>query len=61
MAQTTISDVFSSPITVLVGHAGVGKTNIALGISLALADAGYEVTLADLDVVNPSRASLTLP
>lgn len=61
MAQTTISDVFSSPITVLVGHAGVGKTNIALGISLALADAGYEVTLADLDVVNPYFRSSDYP
>ena len=44
MGAATISEVFPSPITVLVGHAGVGKTNIALGLSLALADAGYEVT-----------------
>lgn len=42
-----------SPITVLVGHAGVGKTNVALGLALAEAEAGRMVTLADLDVVNP--------
>lgn len=41
------------PITVLVGHAGVGKTNVALGLALSEAEAGREVTLADLDVVNP--------
>ena len=41
------------PITVLVGHAGVGKTNVALGFALADAKAGRDVTLADLDVVNP--------
>lgn len=42
-----------SPITVLVGHAGVGKTNVSLGLALTEAAAGREVTLADLDVVNP--------
>jgi len=36
-----------SPITILVGHAGVGKTNTALGIALALAERGDDVTLAD--------------
>ena len=42
-----------APITVIVGHAGVGKTNVSLGLSLAEATAGRHVTLADLDVVNP--------
>ena len=41
------------PITVIVGHAGVGKTNVALGLAKAEAAAGRTVTLADLDVVNP--------
>lgn len=41
------------PITVIVGHAGVGKTNVALGLAMAEAAAGRSVTLADLDVVNP--------
>ena len=40
-------------ITVLVGHAGVGKTNLALNLVLAQARAGLSVTLADLDLVNP--------
>lgn len=42
-----------APITVIVGHAGVGKTNVALGLATAEATQGREVTLADLDVVNP--------
>lgn len=42
-----------APITVIVGHAGVGKTNAALGFAMAEAARGREVTLADLDVVNP--------
>ncbi len=50
-----------SPITVLVGHAGVGKTNVALGLALDEAKAGREVTLADLDVVNPYFRSSDYP
>ena len=49
------------PITVLVGHAGVGKTNVALGLALAEAKAGRAVTLADLDVVNPYFRSSDYP
>lgn len=48
-------------ITVLVGHAGVGKTNVSLGLALAEAEAGREVTLADLDVVNPYFRSSDYP
>lgn len=40
-------------VTVLVGHAGVGKTNLALNLALAQARANLPVTLADLDLVNP--------
>ena len=50
-----------APITVLVGHAGVGKTNVALGLALAEAEKGCEVTLADLDVVNPYFRSSDYP
>lgn len=48
-------------ITVLVGHAGTGKTNAALGLALAEAAAGHTVTLADLDVVNPYFRSSDYP
>lgn len=50
-----------APITVLVGHAGVGKTNVALGLALAAAKSGLNVTLADLDVVNPYFRSSDYP
>lgn len=42
-----------APVTVVVGHYGVGKTNFALNLALDAAAAGYEVALADMDVVNP--------
>jgi len=48
-------------ITVLVGHAGTGKTNVALNLALAEAAAGHAVTLADLDVVNPYFRSSDYP
>lgn len=50
-----------SSITVLVGHAGVGKTNTAMGLAIAQADAGHEVTLVDLDIVNPYFRSSDYP
>jgi len=50
-----------APITVLVGHAGVGKTNISLGLALHASEEGYDVTLADLDVVNPYFRSSDYP
>jgi len=40
-------------ITVLVGHFGSGKTEIALNSALAIKRSGEEVTLVDLDIVNP--------
>ncbi len=42
-----------APVTVVVGHYGVGKTNFCLNLALDAAAAGAAVTLADLDVVNP--------
>lgn len=41
------------PVTVVTGHYGVGKTNLALNIAFDLAAAGFQVTMVDLDVVNP--------
>ena len=40
-------------IIVLVGHAGVGKTNVALHLARLAAEAGHTTTIADLDTVNP--------
>ena len=40
-------------ITLFCGHYGSGKTNIAVNYALALRRKGLEVTLADLDIVNP--------
>ena len=40
-------------IVVLMGHAGVGKTNVALHLARLAAEAGYATTIADLDTVNP--------
>ncbi|HCC35042.1 MAG TPA: hypothetical protein DEQ02_05190 [Ruminococcaceae bacterium] len=38
---------------VIIGHYGSGKTTFALNLVLRLADQGKNVTLADLDIVNP--------
>lgn len=40
-------------VTLLCGHYGSGKTNIAVNYALELRRMGLEVTLADLDIVNP--------
>ena len=39
--------------TVVTGHYGCGKTNLAINLALDFARAGEPVTLVDLDVVNP--------
>jgi hypothetical protein len=57
--------VLESRVTVLVGHFGSGKTEIALNLALDQASRGVPVTMADLDVVKPyfrtrsARALLT--
>ena len=49
-----ISDVASAArITLFAGHYGSGKTNIALNYARRLRRAGDDVTVADLDIVNP--------
>lgn len=40
-------------LTILCGHYGTGKTNVAVNLALAMAEAGEPVTVADLDIVNP--------
>jgi len=40
-------------LTVIVGHFGSGKTEIALNLALHIAQCGYPFSLADLDIVDP--------
>ncbi|MEI3377708.1 MAG: hypothetical protein V8R08_07800 [Coriobacteriales bacterium] len=42
-----------APITIIAGHYGSGKTNLSVNLALDLVDDGREVTLVDLDIVNP--------
>lgn len=42
-----------APITIVTGHYGVGKTNFALNLALAARAEGREVSVMDLDIVNP--------
>jgi hypothetical protein len=41
------------PVTVVVGHYGSGKTNVAANIAFYIASIGAAVSVADLDIVNP--------
>ncbi len=40
-------------ITILAGHYGSGKTNVAVNLAHFLKQEGREVAIADLDIVNP--------
>lgn len=40
-------------ITLFCGHFGSGKTNVAVNYALYLREEGKDVTIADLDIVNP--------
>ena len=40
-------------ISLFAGHYGSGKTNIAVNCALRAREAGQNVTIADLDIVNP--------
>lgn len=40
-------------VTLFAGHYGSGKTNIAVNFALKMANDGYKVKIADLDIVNP--------
>ena len=46
-------DLLRRPITILVGHFGSGKTEIAVNLALAWRNRGAGVTLVDLDLVKP--------
>ncbi|ABV34196.1 MULTISPECIES: Mrp/NBP35 family ATP-binding protein [Pseudothermotoga] len=45
-------------IAVLSGKGGVGKTTVAVNIAVALAEEGFEVGLADLDIHGPNVARM---
>lgn len=49
----TASSVFPHRVSVITGHYGTGKTELAVNLALALAAEGGPVMLADLDIVNP--------
>lgn len=40
-------------ISIITGHYGSGKTNIAANMALSLRKTGQDVTIVDLDIVNP--------
>ena len=40
-------------ITLICGHYGSGKTNLALNMALDTVKNGEKITLVDLDIVNP--------
>ncbi|MBQ7739903.1 MAG: hypothetical protein IJT65_01535 [Eubacterium sp.] len=40
-------------VTLFAGHYGSGKTNIAVNYALKMHEEGYDVKIADLDIVNP--------
>ena len=48
-----IFDSLTRPITILVGHFGSGKTEIAVNLALGWRHRGTEVSLVDLDLVKP--------
>jgi len=46
-------DVLERPLTVLVGHSGSGKTEIAVNLAYGLRARGAAVSVVDLDLVKP--------
>ena len=49
----TAFDALKAPVTILVGHFGSGKTEIALNLAFGWRDRGEDVAVIDLDVVKP--------
>ena len=49
----TAASMFPHRISIITGHYGTGKTELAVNLALALAAEGSQVMLADLDIVNP--------
>lgn len=51
--RSTAFDVLTTPVTLLVGHFGAGKTEISVNLAFGWRARGWDVTLIDLDVVKP--------
>jgi hypothetical protein len=49
----TALDTLAAPVTVLVGHFGSGKSEIAVNLAFGWRDRGEAVAVVDLDVVKP--------
>ena len=47
-----LHELMQHKITVISGHFGSGKTNVAVNLALDAARAGEQVCIADLDIVN---------
>jgi hypothetical protein len=52
-AHATALDALKAPVTVLVGHFGAGKTELAVNLALGFAQRGETVSLVDADLVKP--------
>lgn len=51
--RPTAFEVLTTPVTLLVGHFGAGKSEISLNLAMGWRALGWAVTLVDLDVVKP--------
>jgi hypothetical protein len=51
--QPTALDALKAPVTILVGHFGSGKTEIAVNLAFGWRERGEDVAVVDLDVVKP--------
>jgi hypothetical protein len=49
----TVFEALAAPVTVLVGHFGSGKTEIAVNLAFGWQERGERVTLVDLDLIKP--------
>lgn len=49
----TAAELCAHRLTIITGHYGTGKTELAVNLALSLAGEGARVALADLDNVNP--------
>lgn len=51
--RTTAFDILTTPVTLLVGHFGAGKSEICINLAFGWRERGWDVTLIDLDLVKP--------